>query len=52
MEQEKIKMEKTIKQLSKSEVIGSFIGMGNGCEAPAPPAFGGFLCWNWTRASC
>ena len=28
MEQETIKMEKRIKHLSKSEVIGSFIGMG------------------------
>ena len=28
MEQETIKMEKTRKQLSKSEIIGSFIGMG------------------------
>ena len=28
MEQETIKMEETRKQLSKSEVIGSFIGMG------------------------
>ena len=28
MEQETIKIEKTGKQLSKSEVIGSFIGMG------------------------
>ena len=30
MEQETIKMEETRKQLSKSEVIGSFIGMGMG----------------------
>ena len=28
VEQETIKMEETRKQLSKSEVIGSFIGMG------------------------
>ena len=28
VEQETIKMEKMIKRLSKSEVIGSFIGMG------------------------
>ena len=28
VEQETIKMEKTIKRPSKSEVIGSFIGMG------------------------
>ena len=28
MEQETIKMEETRKQLSKSEVIGSFIGIG------------------------
>ena len=28
MEQETIKMEKTRKQPSKSEVIGTFIGMG------------------------
>ena len=28
MEQGTIKMEKTIKRLSKSEVFGSFIGMG------------------------
>ena len=28
VEQETIKMEKTIKRLSKSEVNGSFIGMG------------------------
>ena len=30
VEQETIKMEETIKQPSKSEVIGSFIGMGMG----------------------
>ena len=28
MKQETIKMEETRKQLSKSEIIGSFIGMG------------------------
>ena len=42
VEQETIKMEEMRKQPSKSEVIGSFIGMG----------YGGFLFWNWTHASC
>ena len=42
VERETIKMEDTRKQPSKSEVIGSFIGMGM-C---------GFLFWNWTFASC
>ena len=42
MEQGTIKMEEMRKQSSKSEVIGSFIGM----------KYGGFLFWNWTHASC
>ena len=42
VEQGTIKMEKTIKRLSKSKVIGSFIGMG----------MVEFLVWNWTQASC
>ena len=42
MEQKTIKMEETRKQPSKSEVIGSFIGMGMVV----------FLFWNWTHASC
>ena len=42
VKQETIKMEETRKQLSKSEVIGSFIGM----------MYGGFLFWNWIHASC
>ena len=41
MEQETIKMEKTIKRPSKSEVIGSY-----------RYGYGGFLFWNWTHASC
>ena len=43
MEQGAIKMEKTIKRPSKSEVIGSFIYRYG---------YGGFLVWNWTHASC
>ena len=41
VEQETIKMDETRKQPSKSEVIGSFIGMG---------IVG--LFWNWTHAGC
>ena len=42
MKQDTIKMEETRKQLSKSEVIESFIGIG----------MAGFFFWNWTHASC
>ena len=42
VKQETIKMEETKKQLSKSEVIGSLIGIG----------MVRFLLWNWTHASC
>ena len=47
-----VEMNKNLSTSSMCEVIGSFIGLGNGCEVPAPPVHGGFLFWNWTHASC